>query len=372
MAPDILASDLVSDEWKKMWNGPEEGRPSEDCAVKFDPARHMAFEPPSEVITLKELLLSEDNACSPVAITKPFPLFSLEGVTAMRRDVFRKEVVQRHGQKIAPGVYKMRGYSQDAAFVDAVWRSPEVVAACSRAAGVDLELMFDYEIGHVNVQVDELADKPNLWDVLPPAVPKARPDDDPDLLPVAVVDSDSVNRLRSVRDWHVDAYPWVCVCMLSDPAGMVGGETAIEKGDGSVVKMLGPGVGYAVMMQGGCVNHAALRAYGGGGERVTMVTSFRARDPLLKDMSTLHITNQSSRLEELFVQWATYRMDVLSQRAAAIKDEIEAAGRRGRPLSADAIRRKMDDWVREQTSYLETTCREMHDAVPYGTATEVH
>jgi hypothetical protein len=98
-----------------------------------------------------------------------------------------------------------------------------------------------------------------------------------------------------------------------------------------------------------------------------MVTSFKAKDPLAKDMSTLNITNKSSRLEELFLQWTTYRMDVVSKRASAIKEEIGSG-----QLSAETIKKKMDDWVKQQTSYLEITCREMHDAVPYGTATYVH
>lgn len=353
MAPGILASTPTDGDGTTTRNAPTK-------AAVFDPSRHMAFEAPAEIITLRDLLLSEENACSPVAITKPFPLFSREGVIEMRKDIFRAEVVRKHGQKIKPGVYKMRGYSRDTPFVDAVWRSPEVMKACSEAAGVDLDVIFDYEIGHVNVQLDELADKPTLDSVLPPAVPPKS---------FTGVDFSSIDpdkQLASVRDWHVDAYPWVCVCMLSDPEGMVGGETGIQKGDGSIVKMLGPGIGWAVMMQGGCINHAALRAYGCA-ERITMVTSFKARDPLLKDMSTLNITNKSSRLEELFLQWTTYRMNVLAKRATTIEAEI-AKG----TLSADEIKRKMDEWVKEQVNYLNITCREMHDAVPYGTATFVH
>lgn len=321
----------------------------------------MAFKMPKSVTTLRELLLSEANACSPVAITEPFPLFSFEGVIEMRKDIFRKEVVLKHGQKIKPGVYKMRGYSQDTPFVDSVWRHPEVIQACSQAAGVDLQVIFDYEIGHVNVQLDELADKQCLSDVLPPSVPPK--------CPSTISNGDMASdqeQLSSVRGWHVDSYPWVCVCMLSDPEGMIGGETGLQKGDGSIVKMLGPGVGWAVMMQGGCINHLALRAFGAK-ERITMVTSFKARSPLVTDMSTLNITNKSSRLEELFLQWTVYRMEVLGARAKAIRDEIDSG-----TLTADDIKWKMDAWVKIQSEYLAVTCREMHDAVPYGTNIDVH
>ncbi|KIX95190.1 uncharacterized protein Z520_09106 [Fonsecaea multimorphosa CBS 102226] len=330
-------------------------------STTFNPARHMAFQPPESVVTLRELLLSEENACSPIAITKPFPLFSLEGVVEMRKDVFRESVIRKHGQKIKQDTYKMRGYSRDTPFVDSVWRSPEVIAACSQAAGIDLQVIFDYEIGHVNVQLDELADKENLWDVLPPAYPPKNS---------TTIERSSIpsekEQLSSVRDWHVDSYPWVCVCMLSDPQGMVGGETGLEKGDGSVVKMLGPDIGWAVMMQGGCINHIALRAFGAK-ERITMVTSFKARDPLTTDMSTLFITNKSSRLDELFLQWTVYRMEVLAARAKDIRDRIEKGN-----LTADEIKVHMRAWVEIQTKYLETTCREMDEGVPYGMNKNVH
>lgn len=40
--------------------------------------------------------------------------------------------------------------------------------------------------------------------------------------------------------WHYDSYPFVCVTMLSDCAGMIGGETAVETGTGEVMKVRGP------------------------------------------------------------------------------------------------------------------------------------
>jgi hypothetical protein len=299
---------------------------------KMDPARHMNYKPPTEVITLRDLLLSEANSCSPVAITAPFPLFSLEGVTEMRKDIFRAEIVRKHAQVIRPGVYKMRGYAQDAPFVNEVWRHPDVVNACSQAAGVELQLQFDYEIGHVNVQLDGLIEHTEVDAILPPAIP-----------PKSAVGADmekvkEETKQASVRDWHVDSYPWVCVCMLSNPEGMVGGETGLECGDGSMIKTKGSGVGWAVMMQGGCINHIALKAYGCA-ERITMVTSFRPGSPLANDMSTLNITNKSSRLEEFFPQWVSYRMEVLAARANAIRDEIT----RNKSMSVSDMKIKVNE-----------------------------
>lgn len=40
--------------------------------------------------------------------------------------------------------------------------------------------------------------------------------------------------------WHRDSYPFVCVTMLSDCTGMVGGETALKTASGEIMKVRGP------------------------------------------------------------------------------------------------------------------------------------
>jgi hypothetical protein len=315
---------------------------------KFDTSRHLCFESPKEVITLKALLLSEDNAISPVAVTDPFPLFSIEGVKELRGDIFRKEVVEKHGQIFKPGVYKMRGYSKDTPFVDSVWRDEEVLKACSQAAGADLQVVFDYEIAHINAQIDALANKESLGDVLPSAMPERT-----ELFTREATSHTGTGELATVGNWHTDSYPWVCVVLLSDPTGTTGGETGLRKGDGSILKVRGPGMGWAVMMQGRCIDHIALKAFGTG-ERITMITSFRPKDPLAKDGSTLSNVKHSSRWNELFQQWTTYRLDVISTRALALKERIEKGD-----MSADEIRTGMESWNEEQIPYLKFTASEM-------------
>jgi hypothetical protein len=112
-------------------------------------------------------------------------------------------------------------------------------------------------------------------------------------------------------------------------------------------------MGYAVMMQGGSINHAALPCLGGG-ERITFVTSFRPKDAAMPDSSSLRTVRPISNLDELYKQWASYRLDVVSQRAALKMQELEVGGR-----SADEIRQMMNEWVRDQVEYLENTVKEM-------------
>jgi len=315
---------------------------------KFDAGKHMCFEAPASFTTLKELLLSDRNAISPVAITEPFPLFNLAGVKELRASAFQRDVVLKHARVFKPGVYKMRGYSKDAPFVDAAWRSQAVLDACSKAAGVDLDVVFDYEIGHLNVQIDELCENMDaIGDILPPAMPRRT---ELSNRPQPSVE----DQLASVGNWHTDSYPWVCVCMLSDTTGMLGGETGLRKGDGSILKVRGPTAGWAVMMQGGCIDHIALKAFGTG-ERITMVTSFRPKDPLMRDGSTLRTVKGGSNCDELFLQWSTYRMGLISTRALAFMAKMEKE-----QASAEEIRTAVTSWVDEQTEYLKKTVTEMH------------
>jgi hypothetical protein len=88
-----------------------------------------------------------------------------------------------------------------------------VTKIVSEIAGVDLVHNIDYDIGHINVSIPgkKLQHK---------TVPEHERD--------------------AVVGWHKDSYPFVCVLMLSDTAGMVGGETAIKTGNGEIKKIKSP------------------------------------------------------------------------------------------------------------------------------------
>lgn len=77
---------------------------------------------------------------------------------------------------------------------------------------------FDNEIGSVNVSVDDKHNEEKL----------------------------SKEQINSCLDptqsvaWHFDSFAFVCVTMLSDCTGMIGGETALRTGTGEIMKVRGP------------------------------------------------------------------------------------------------------------------------------------
>ena len=63
--------------------------------VAFNPAVHLCYEKPASVFTMKDLAL-EDEGISPIGVTAPFPLFTREGVTELRREILSPEVLDKY------------------------------------------------------------------------------------------------------------------------------------------------------------------------------------------------------------------------------------------------------------------------------------
>jgi hypothetical protein len=62
----------------------------------FDPTVHLDFAPPTERHSFTSLNLPRPAATPDMCFTEPFQLFSDEGVRIIRRDLLRKEVLDKH------------------------------------------------------------------------------------------------------------------------------------------------------------------------------------------------------------------------------------------------------------------------------------
>ena len=87
----------------------------------------------------------------------------------------------------------------------------------SQVAGIDLVPSIDFEIANINISVNN--DTKTVY--------KAN-------------DNEPLGDGLSSVAWHYDSFPFVCVVMLSDCEGMVGGETAVKTPSGDIMKVRGP------------------------------------------------------------------------------------------------------------------------------------
>ncbi|KAL4788941.1 hypothetical protein BDV19DRAFT_383512 [Aspergillus venezuelensis] len=361
---DVLVSSLGTPQ-HKAWATTSQPSPT---PALFDPAKHLAYSPPSSTLRMEDLAL-EPTPLSPVATTEPFPLLSHEAVLAHRRELFSPEVLENCLHHTRPGSVQLRGMApRYAPFIYQFWHSPEVLKTISDVAGVELVPAMDYEISHTNVQLGP--DGVNGVKATPIAPPVATPSAIKSFEQEKVVKQDAaVTKTKPIIEWHRDSHPFVCVVMLSDARYMAGGETELMKGDGSTLKVKAPQMGCAVLLQGRYITHTAAPVTNMP-ERITIVTSFRPKDPTLLDETTNANVRNKSHLPELYYQWTTYRLDVLAERAriaaAALRkrynENVQASdpeGKSGLCLVETVNVAEMKEWAKDQIAYIQQTLYEM-------------
>ncbi|KAF2968757.1 hypothetical protein GQX73_g4836 [Xylaria multiplex] len=315
---------------------------SNDSQDVFTPAKHLAFKEMPKVHTMKELGFSEITGVSPVAVSEPFRLFTKEAVMRMRQEVLSPEVFENCQYSSNLAQCYLRGFANKyAPFVYDVWKNPETLAIVSKIAGIDLVPEMDLEIAHINISVKSEEEK---REELEAVAERANYEADEGIGGCPWEDD------KPIVGWHTDSYPFVCVTMLSDCTDMVGGETALRTGAGDIMK------GCAVVLQGRYIEHQALRTLGTT-ERITMVTSFRPRDPLQKDDTVLTTVRPISNINDLYNQFAEYRLQILEERIRLQLREIRDLSAAGRRVAT----KKLKSFIEEQENFLAHMNREMVD-----------
>ena len=104
-----------------------------------------------------------------------------------------------------------------------------------------------------------------------------------------------IGNQRPVDQWHIDSVPFVCVVLLSDATGMVGGKLQVAMlGDPSesidqirsgtvdpkaIDEVEYPGPGWAILMQGSRIAHAVTPVEAARELRLSLVCSSNSLNP---------------------------------------------------------------------------------------------
>ena len=110
---------------------------------------------------------------------------------------------------------------------------------------------------------------------------------------------------------------------------MIGGETVLLTGTGSTKKIHGPKKGYATVLQGRYITHAALPAVGDV-ERITMVISFRPRSPFVRDDSRLLTVAPVSHLPTLYGEFTQYQLENMGVRVGKMLEGVKEGLAKGK------------------------------------------
>ncbi|KAI0016427.1 hypothetical protein F4780DRAFT_759336 [Xylariomycetidae sp. FL0641] len=318
---------------------------------EFEPTRHLAFKDAPKVHTMKDLGLPEDTGISPIAVSEPFPLFTQEAVMRMRQEILSADVLNNCQYSSNLAQCQLRGFANKyAPFVYDCWKNPRTLEIISKIAEIELVPEMDFEIAHINISVKSEEEK---QEELQAFAERAEYEADEGIAGCPWEDD------KPIVDWHTDSYPFVCVTMLSDCTTMIGGETALRTGTGDIMKVRGPQMGCAVILQGRYIEHQALRALGAA-ERISMVTSFRPRSAAVRDDTVLTTVRPISNITELYNQFAMYRLEILEERVRRQLKELRDAQARGQGNRL-VTTRKLKAFLDEQERFLAHMNREMVD-----------
>ncbi|ODV62061.1 uncharacterized protein ASCRUDRAFT_33351 [Ascoidea rubescens DSM 1968] len=326
-----------------------------DINTKFDPEKHIIFKKEdvekTKRFTMKEFGLENEKQISAIGASAPFPLFSKEAVDIMRAEILRKDVFLQFA-RISPTSSSgldgsVRGFARESCpFTYEAWKHPKSIEAVSSMAGVPLKIVMDYEVAHTNVAMKN--------------------PDDAEQETIAH-NRELINKgeffgkeqmIPSIVGWHYDSYPFVAVLMLSDTKKMIGGETIIKLGNGKVVSVEGPQLGYCTVLQGRLVEHIAPKPLGYT-ERLTAVSSYVAADPLKHEESVLHTVKPEvlfgSRYTDFYTEWIDYRMKLIEERAKYLREKVLNDQQNGKLFEKEKIMK----FVEDLENYVGRTWKEM-------------
>lgn len=292
----------------------------------FDPARHLALEPPRQTWRLADLgYTAQDirHCASDVAVAGPFRLLSEEG-TALAQSIALtlRELSQasdRTAKYVAGGVYRSK-------FLRDLCNCPAITEFISGIAGCAL---------------------------LPHSMPSQQlylnyaPDD-----PAQAVDT-----------WHLDSIGFDYVVLLSDPKTFSGGEFQFflgTKGEAAgllrtdevglteanardlppsrVVSAAFPRAGYALFQQGTLVVHRATRLMQRA-ERITMVPGLVARDTRWPDPTKDTVADWGE--PGILAEFARHKAWLSQAKLAELIEHLRSGS--PAPDIRDQLRRSIDD-----------------------------
>lgn len=336
--------------------------------IKFDPHKHLTYYANDPIekykfnstrrLTMEELGLASKKQISNIGVSDPFPLFTEEAVLIMRQEILKKETFLKYARfcfNSTSGLdCNLRGYVKngdhiETPFIYDAWTNTKTMELVSIMAGIELEIIMDYEIAHVNIGMksERQAEEERI---------KASRDQ-------ALGGQTSGEDIPAIVGWHYDSYPLVCVLMLSDTTDMIGGETSLRMGKqgdepAKVAIVPGPSQGSAAILQGRLIEHIAPSPLGAS-ERITMVTSYRAKNPLIRDDSVLSTVkpeiNFGSRYNDFYPDWIKYRSEIIIERINHLNEKVKAERESGKKFDKESS----IDCLKDIEKYLSHTVNEM-------------
>ncbi|EGV63717.1 hypothetical protein PSN45_004214 [Yamadazyma tenuis] len=327
-----------------------ESQPKFNPNIKFDPNEHILYKDEDydtfRKLTLQDLGIHKTHVprVSDLAVTDPFPLFTKEACDMMKWESFQLKCLDKYGRlpKLARGFtsldFQICGYINHAPFTKAAWTHPRTQEILNNIAGINLKIMFDYEIAHINAS---LINKD---------------------FPVGQKMGEEAD-MATIYDWHYDSNSFVIVLMLSTNDDMIGGKTGLIDGNERVISISEPKVGYACLLQGRVVRHVATKPVTNH-ERISSVVGYIPESVEITDTTVLTSFKPSvlprSIHDEYYPAWCEYRFSRLEEMLKHKKEQLKRKEGHFDQKDVIAFCKQLEDYVLKTYNEFE-----LYDNPPY-------
>lgn len=79
-------------------------------ASTFQPDQHLAFQPPENIVSMKDIGYGEGVGISPMAVSQPFQLFSPKAVQNFRNEILSPKVLEKYSCHSNIAASHLRGF----------------------------------------------------------------------------------------------------------------------------------------------------------------------------------------------------------------------------------------------------------------------
>lgn len=351
-----------------------ESKPGFDSRAKFDPEIHLLhgdedYEK-TKVYKLSELSITKTHVkpVSDVAVTHPFPLFTEAACDMMKWDAFQNDSVTKYGKlpRLAKGNtitdLQICGFAKPGTFSYDAWMHPKTQEIIDKYAGLELKMMFDYEIAHINASL----------------IDHSKPTGEVKQSKAGENEKD----MKTVYDWHYDSNTFVIVLMLSTNDEMEGGKTGLKDGNENIIEVDDPKVGYATLLQGRVIKHVAPKPISND-ERISSVCGYIPKSIHVPDTTVLTSFKPSvlprSLHNEYYPQWVDYRLQRIEDRLRDKRAELMEALRKGEifdQLKFVNFAKDIEQYLQKTWNEFEVVCDEIEYppklySIPYNDLPEI-
>lgn len=304
-------------------------KPNFDPNLKFDPKKHIIFNPEyyksTKTFTLDDLNIHKTHVprVTNFGAAYPFPLISQEAVDMIIYEAMQDNVLDDFAR--IPNLAKdatrldfhIGGHASTVApFTNALTCSPEIAEIVSNFFGTKMQHIYNSECAHLNVSL-ATTDPEELKECsLTKEEIKAK---------MEAQDAGDGDEIPSTLGLHYDSTTVAMVIMLDLAEDAVGGQTTIVTGDEKIVRVPEPKNGYATLIQGRILKHLASKPVTNN-NRISFVNGYAVAGPELLDNTALTSTKPSvlsrARFDLFYRDWVDYKFKHLQEHLEFVRNQV--------------------------------------------------